>query len=58
VSNLFGESDDSGEEFEGFHHEWMTTDPLCFQPDNIPNFVLNGGRACPHQAETTAAYLG
>ena len=56
VSNLlFGETDDSGEEFEGFHIEWMT-DPWHFRPVNIPDFALNGGSTYQHPEETTAAY--
>ena len=55
VSNLFGETDDSGEEFEGFHSEWMT-DPRHFRPVNVPDFALNGSSTYQHPEETTAAY--
>ncbi|KAK2144737.1 hypothetical protein LSH36_735g01042 [Paralvinella palmiformis] len=52
---LFGETDDSGEEFEGFHSEWMT-DPRHFRPVNVPDFALNGSSTYQHPEETTAAY--
>ena len=55
VSNLFGESDESGEEFEGFHHDWVT-DPCRFRPVNVPDCALDSGSAYEHPKETTAAY--
>ena len=52
VSNLFGESDESGEEFKGFHHDWVT-DPRRFRPVNIPDCALDG--AYEHPKETITA---
>jgi len=55
ISNLFDESDESGEEFEGFHQDWVT-DRRQFRPVNVPGCSLDGGSAYEHPEETTAGY--
>lgn len=54
VANLFGESDESGEEFEGFHHDWVT-DSRRFRPVTVPDCALDGGSAYQHPEETTTS---
>ena len=41
IDNLFHESDKSGDEFEGFHPDWVT-DPHRFHPVNVPDCSLDG----------------
>ena len=56
MSNLFGESDDSNEEFKGFHYDWMT-DPSLFHSVNVPRCALDPvDRAYEHPEEMTGAY--
>ena len=47
IDNLFHESDESGDEFEGFHPDWVT-DPRRFRPVNVPDCLLDGGSAYQH----------
>ena len=55
VTNLFHNSDGSDDEFDGFHHDWVT-DPRRFRSVNVPDCLLDGGSAYQHPEESTAGY--
>ena len=55
VANLFADSDDSGDELEGFHVDWVTSADE-FRQTNVPECTLDGGSTFQHPEETTAAY--
>ena len=47
TDNLFHESDESGDEFEGFHPDWVTG-PRRFRPVNAQDCLPDGGSAYQH----------
>ena len=55
AANLFGESDDSDDELEGFDQDWVT-DPGLFRRVKRPDCSLDGGSAYDHPEESTAGY--